>query len=193
MALLFFVLSLYVSASPILKFVSDNSVDFGSFESRLEKKVIFKIKNSGDDVFKIFKVCKSCGCFKVNSFPKELEPGTSDEIIITLEAYGLSDTFSKMVFIHSNSSKSLIKLLIISGKAVPLYKISPSNGKLLIQLSFKPKSNKAKVYTFIIKATGKNPLILGNSKELNKKGVTVLLEKSSQEKNSYTLKVSISS
>ncbi len=175
----------------MLDLVNGNSVDLGTFESRLARKAVFKIKNSGDEPLKIFKVRKTCGCFEVDEFPKVLEPGKSGEIKIALEAYGLSDKFSKMVFVHSNSSKTPIQILRISGKPVPLCRISPSKGVNVFNLAFKSKSDNERAYIFTIKPTGNKPLELGKPAVIDKKGIKVALEKSLGAKG-YLLKVFIS-
>ncbi len=189
---LIFCLCFSASAAPLLDLVNGNSVDLGTFESRLARAAVFEIKNSGDEPLKIFKVRKTCGCFEVDEFPKELEPGKSGKIKISLEAYGLSDKFSKMVFVHSNSDKAPIQILRISGKAVPLCKISPSKGVNVFNLAFKSKSDKERVYTFSLKPTGNKSLVLGQPTELNKKGIKVALEKFPGAKKGYALKVFIS-
>lgn len=189
--ILFF--SMFSCAAPFLELSSGNLVDFGKFGSNELKQAVFKIKNSGDELLKITKVRKTCGCFKVLPFPKELKAGESGEIKIEIDPATLSGNFSKLVFVQSNDPKASSKILRVTGKVVALCKVTPNNGSKLINIDFE-KDKGTKTFIFELSPTdSKKQISFGKSLYTEQKGVSVEFLRPTKQATNFRVKVTIDS
>lgn len=109
-----------ISANPILKISGREEVQLGNFDQTIEKKVNFKITNTGDATLIIDRITKSCSCISANIQKKKIEKGETATVIVKFKADSSTlGHFIKSIFIHSNDSKQKIKKLSIWGYVNP--------------------------------------------------------------------------
>ena len=74
---------------------------------------VFEFKNTGDSTLEIKKVRTTCGCTAALISKKEIKPGKSGEIKVTLNTRGYSGNLSKYVYVESNDPSQPTKQLTV--------------------------------------------------------------------------------
>ncbi len=104
-----------------------SKVDFGKYPANLKKEAFYAITNAGDDVLKIIKIRKTCGCSEAKVDKTELKPGETAKLKAVIKADSIYGPFSKNIYIESNDPKQRFLSITLSGHAVPIAKIKPKN------------------------------------------------------------------
>lgn len=101
-------------AIPDIQF-KETIFDFGTVYKGDKVNHVYKFKNVGKGVLKIWKVRSSCGCTAINLTSKEIEQGRSGEIEVTFNSKGYNGRIKKRGYIHSNDPDEPIITLTITG------------------------------------------------------------------------------
>ena len=87
----------------------------------------FELKNTGTNTVKILKVRKTCGCVATVASKKDVVPGGTAEIQVSVSLKGRSGMQSKTVYVHTDSTETPVLKLVSKGQvrrdvapAVPL-------------------------------------------------------------------------
>lgn len=101
-------------AIPDIQF-KETIFDFGTVYKGDKVNHVYKFKNVGKGVLKIWKVRSSCGCTAINLTSSEVEPGRYGEIKMTFNSKNYYGSIKKRVYVHSNDSDEPIVTLEIRG------------------------------------------------------------------------------
>jgi hypothetical protein len=107
--------------------------DLGEIGPSSRKSGEFKFTNTGDDVLKIQKVSKTCGCTTSKLDKKEYAPGESGTLKVTYRASKTPTTVKKNVYVTSNDQKHPKVTLTIQGQVVAKVEHNPRNLQLMLR------------------------------------------------------------
>lgn len=102
--------------------------DFGEFWAGPKMKHTFEIKNTGTEVLKILKVKPACGCTLAGAFTKEIAPGETGQIPLSLTTKNLGRSkkkFTKRVTVTTNDPNSETAVLNLTGLARQPVDVTP--------------------------------------------------------------------
>jgi len=83
--------------------VTPHSLDFGVIDEGTMQKVVFKIKNTGNDELIIFDARPSCGCTVANLSSKKLNPGETSTLEATYNSTNASGPVHKAIYVKTNA------------------------------------------------------------------------------------------
>ena len=104
------------------------SVDAGTLRPKSRAKIIFKFRNSGDELLKIAKVNAPCGCTVPKLSKKELAPGESGELVLLFYTAGYYGAVTKTATVLTNSE--LNPAVTVSFDAVVKAELLPDETKI---------------------------------------------------------------
>ncbi|MBN1865351.1 MAG: DUF1573 domain-containing protein [Victivallales bacterium] len=113
--------------APTISVQGDSEIDFGAYPAKLRKEVAFIIRNTGGGVLKIGRIRKTCGCAGAQIDRTEIPSGehaTLKAVIIEDSIYG---PYRKNVYVESNDPARRFLTLTLSGNAMPLVSVMPSD------------------------------------------------------------------
>lgn len=118
------------SSGPSIYFLED-SWDFGEITPDELPTHIFEFKNIGDEVLIIKEAKVSCeSCIESLISTKELNPGDSAELKITVNSLDMIGRFTKRIYVESNDPVNSRVVIIVSGfikeKNEPTAKVQPN-------------------------------------------------------------------
>ena len=96
--------------------------DYGTVSASDQVGHSYLLKNTGTNAVRIIKVRKTCGCVATVASKKDVEPGGTAEIRVSVSLKGRSGSQSKTVYVHTNSPETPLLKLVAKGKvrrAVP--------------------------------------------------------------------------
>jgi hypothetical protein len=105
--------------------------DLGEMGPGTKASCEFKFTNTGDDVLKIKKVSKTCGCTTSKLAKKEYAPGESGTLKITYNASTHPASIKKNIYVESNDKKNPKVTLSIKAKIVAKVEHVPDRIQLL--------------------------------------------------------------
>ena len=118
---------------PIIEF--ENLVhDFGRIDPGSENVCEFKFKNVGDDVLKIKKVNKTCGCTPFTLEKKEYAPGETGTLKVKYNASKRAGSVKRRLTVLSNDKASPKVTLTVKGTLVKKIKYEPKKLNLLLSM-----------------------------------------------------------
>lgn len=79
-----------------------NRFDFGAVDEGARVKHVFKITNGGAALLKIFSAYASCGCTLASLEKKELQPGETTDLTVTVDTAMKQNKITKIVSVCSN-------------------------------------------------------------------------------------------
>jgi len=120
-------------ASPSIQ--TDQPVwNFGSLTNQAEITHDFAIRNVGDAPLELNRVVSSCdACLRAKCDKKRILPGASALLHSRLDLRSLSGQVTRNIFLHVNDPESPSLTLAITGRTVPLFRVSPPD--LILDLS----------------------------------------------------------
>jgi len=90
--------------------------DFGKAKQDLKLEKEFVIKNMGSEVLSIGRISTSCGCTVAEPGAREIKPGQSTTMKVTLETRRYSGPIERTIAISSNDSRRVttvkVKVLV---------------------------------------------------------------------------------
>ena len=95
--------------------IDSTSLYLGNFDWEKEQKVVFTLKNTGDNTLVIDAVSTSCGCTKVEYDKEPVRPGGSVDLHVSYKAEH-PEHFNKTITVYCNTKASPL-LLKIMGNA----------------------------------------------------------------------------
>lgn len=95
--------------------LNSTSLPLGNFSWEKEQKVVFTLKNTGDNTLVIDAVAMSCGCTKVEYDKEPVRPGGSVDLHVSYKAEH-PEHFNKTITVYCNAKVSPL-LLKIMGNA----------------------------------------------------------------------------
>ena len=113
--------------------VENPTHNFGKIGPGSKNKCEFRFKNIGDDVLKIKKVKKTCGCTVPQLSKKEYEPGESGTVKVTYSASKRAGAVSKHLYIQSNDKLNPKVTLTIKGEVARKVNVEPKRLKLILK------------------------------------------------------------
>ena len=119
-----------VVLGPKIKIETHN---FGKMGPGSKNKCEFRFKNVGDDVLKIKKVKKTCGCTVPQLSKKEYEPGESGTVKVTYSASKRPGNVKKHLYIQSNDKSNPKATLTIKGEVARKIDFEPKRLKLILK------------------------------------------------------------
>ena len=102
------------------------SIDFGTYPANERKTAVFVLKNKGDSPLNIVMIRKTCACSEVKAERSKLEPGEETKIEIAVFPESIAGLYSKNVYVETDDPKNRFTALTVSGKALPLFTVKPS-------------------------------------------------------------------
>lgn len=140
-ALLFLVCHVALAGSGKIGVVGSDTVDFGKYPASEKKVARYTLKNTGDDLLTIIKVRKTCGCAKAEASRKELNPGETSIVEVTILANSIFNAYNKKTYIESSDPRKRFLSLTVKGNAIPLVDILPKShvnaGRLSLNETWK--------------------------------------------------------
>lgn len=106
--------------------------DFGEVGPGTRNVGEFKFENAGDELLKITKVTKSCGCTPFTLEKKEYKPGESGTLKVSYRASRRAGSAKKHLFVQSNDRTKPKITLAIKATIVKKVEFKPKQLKLLL-------------------------------------------------------------
>ena len=104
------------NSGPSIYFLPEDSWDFGEITPDELPTHIFKFENIGDEVLIIKGINVSCeSCIGILISTKELDPGDSAELKITVNSLDMIGRFTKRIYIESNDPVNPRLVVTVSG------------------------------------------------------------------------------
>lgn len=86
-------------------------VNIGNIKMRNKKEIIFKITNKSDVACNIYEAKPTCTCISVSSFPEVINPGESNNVIVSFIS-NIKGKFTRKVVLRTNFSNTLYELTV---------------------------------------------------------------------------------
>lgn len=141
--------AVYCFGVPMIEVKGKKTVNFGTFPANKMQSAVFTIKNTGDENLKIIRIRKTCACATGKLSREIITPGETATLTAYIKKNSIAGQFSKNIYVESNAGNSRFLSLTLSGKAIPLIRVSPKKYLYLGTLS----PGKANSYSFTLKAT----------------------------------------
>ncbi len=103
------------SQAPPKIVVDDMAYDFGEVWSGRKIEHTWTVHNKGGSVLRIPKIKPSCGCTVMRSYDREILPGESGKLPVTIDTTRLNSKVLKRVTVHSNDPENPETTLTIGG------------------------------------------------------------------------------
>ena len=100
--------------------------DDPSFSANREMRYRYAVANPTDGVVRILGVRTSCGCVEAECGKRELRPGETTELTVTLKANSQSGAFAHSVYVETDNPRERFRKFVVKGNAVPLLNVSPA-------------------------------------------------------------------
>jgi len=126
-AILLFLSPLYGQDLPKIVVEGPAAVDFGEYPAIEKKMATFTVRNDGKGTLRIVDVRKTCGCAAVIAGRTNLEAGATAQISISILPNSIFGLYSKNNYVESDDPANRFLCLTVSGNAVPLVRIVPSD------------------------------------------------------------------
>lgn len=110
---------LWVSAGRAGLVCEQPSFDYGAVPASHTPKHIFELKNTGTNGVWIVRVRKTCGCVVATPSRREVEPGETAEIRVSISLKGRSGRQGKTIYVHTDSRETPLLKLYARGTIVP--------------------------------------------------------------------------
>ena len=135
-----------------IEVVGSDTVNFGKYNAWEKKVALYKIKNVGDEVLRIIKVRKTCGCASATCDKTELQPGATGTVEVVILPDSIFGLYSKNTFVESSDTDCRFLKLNVGGNAIPLLEVQPKEEVYIGRVP----SGKELKRSFVLTATGKN-------------------------------------
>ena len=176
-------LSAIATAAPSLKLKGSSTANLGNHPAWEQREVQFILRNNGNEVMKILKIRKTCGCSEVSADPMEVPPGKTSTIKVVMLPNALKGPYSKNIFVQTSDPEASSLRLTVTGTAEPLYDIRPKAKLHAGQLPI----NKPWQQTFVIRQL-KESARLGSPQANDAADIQVeLLPPNEKHPNDFTL------
>jgi hypothetical protein len=136
--------------------VGPDTVNFGDYPAGERRVARYAIQNDGTGDLNILKVRKTCGCASATCSTNRLVPGAKATVEVVILPNTISGNFSKNTFVESTDPANRFLRLNVSGKAIPLVKVSPDN----VAYAGRVKLNTGWEHTFRLEPT-RGDVVLG--------------------------------
>ena len=171
-AALFMVATTFAFAQPKLIIQGGDTHDWGKVKPKDDPlKATVKIVNEGNEMLKITDVRPGCGCTTAPLDKKELNPGETASMDITLKLGAASGLLTKSITITSNDPNNGTKVLYLKADVVRPIQILPTQYLSFGELTVGAKGE-AKL---VIRNTSTQDIILSDFESLS--GITINLTK----------------
>ncbi len=120
-----------VKVGPRLMFESV-TYDFGKVGPGTKNVCEFKFENAGDELLKITKVTKSCGCTPFTLEKKEYKPGENGTLKVSYKATTRVGSAKKHLYVQSNDKTKPKIALAVKATIVKKVEFEPKQLKLLL-------------------------------------------------------------
>ncbi|MEE9297304.1 MAG: redoxin family protein [Phycisphaerae bacterium] len=111
------------------KIAADNTThDFGEVWAGKDINHTFVIKNTGQEILKITRVKPSCGCTVAQKYDREIKPGATGKIQVTVRTARLRSKITKSIRVESNDTTKSPFVLKITGTVKERYTVDPVRG-----------------------------------------------------------------
>ena len=147
----FLVLPLVAWGQGRIEIVGADSVDFGKYPAWEKKVARYTIRNAGEDILRILKVRKTCGCASATCDKKELNPGEEAAVEVVILPNSIFKLYSKNTYVESSDPGNRVIRLNVAGNAVPLVDVDP---KAEVYLG-RTRLNTPRAQSFLLRATRK--------------------------------------
>ncbi|OGV33637.1 MAG: hypothetical protein A2020_11125 [Lentisphaerae bacterium GWF2_45_14] len=102
------------------------NIDFGTYSANERKTAVFILKNKGESPLNIVMIRKTCACSEVKTSKNKLEPEEETKIEIAVLPESIAGLYSKNIYVETDDPKNRFTALTVSGKALPLFTVKPS-------------------------------------------------------------------
>jgi len=89
--------------------------DYGTVSASHQVVHSFELRNAGTNTVKILKVRKTCGCVATVTSKKDVEPGGTAEIKVSVSLRGRLGDQIKVVYVHTDSQETPFMKLVTKG------------------------------------------------------------------------------
>ncbi len=104
------------------------SHEFGQVWTGDKVNHTFLIRNTGDAVLKITQVKPSCGCTVAKQYDREIQPGATGKIPVTINTAKLKAKINKTITVKSNDTTTGDFRLTMTGTVKRRFEIDPARG-----------------------------------------------------------------
>lgn len=125
LALLVLIPCISCYSAPKIEVIGFAVHDFGKYPASEQKSATFVIRNAGDEILKIVKVRKTCGCSSASADCTEVKPGQTCKVHVSIHAGSVSGQYAKKVYVESTDPKKRFLKLVVKGQAVQLVEVRP--------------------------------------------------------------------
>jgi len=108
--------------------IEEMTYDFGEVWSGTKVQHAYVVRNDGDSLLKIISVKPSCGCTVAQDYDRQILPGETGKIPITLDTSRLGTKVTKHVTVKSSDPNSETIDLTVSGAVKQRINIDPVRG-----------------------------------------------------------------
>jgi len=119
--------ALETPATPKIQVVGSATHDFGKYPASEQKNASFVIRNDGDEVLRIVKVRKTCGCSSADADCTEVKSGQTCSIHVSIHADSVAGQYAKNVYVESSDPTKRFLRLVVKGDAVQLVEVIPKS------------------------------------------------------------------
>jgi len=146
-------------SQPKLEVIGGNNYDWGTtYPKDSPLKVKIKIKNSGNDILKIYEVKPGCGCTTAPLDKNELKPGEEATLDISLNISSYTGSITKSIRITSNDPTNKDSYIYLKTNVFRPIIVQPNqnitNSDMLL--------NKEATYTFQLKNQGDKAITIND-------------------------------
>ncbi len=113
-----------VTGAPAIR-IAETVHDFGESWTGGTLDHVFQIKNEGDQVLKLLSVKPSCGCTVAKGYDKEIPPGGTGKIPVSLNTKKVRNKFTKNITVNSNDPATASLRLQITGIVKSYVDVAP--------------------------------------------------------------------
>jgi hypothetical protein len=134
--------------------VGPDAVNFGEYPAGEKRVARYTIENVGKGDLNILKVRKTCGCASATCSTNRLSPGASATVEVVMLPNTITGNFSKNTFVESTDLANRFLRLNVSGKAIPLVRVSPdrvaSAGRVALETAWEHTFELSPVHAGVI-------------------------------------------
>ncbi|HPD33490.1 MAG TPA: DUF1573 domain-containing protein, partial [Candidatus Kapabacteria bacterium] len=144
-------------SQPKLEVIGGNNYDWGTtYPKDSPLKVKIKIKNTGNDILKIYEVKPGCGCTTAPLDKNELKQGEEATLDISLNISNFTGSITKSIRITSNDPVNKDTYIYLKTNVFRPLIVQPNSNITNSDMSL----NKEATYSFQLKNQGDKPITI---------------------------------
>ena len=107
-----------------LELVGTNVISLGTYPNTEERTARVRVRNAGQGPLRIERVITACKCLRTDAYPKELAPGQTGEVAVSILKNEIEGAFNLVFFVDSSDPVCRIAKVHMVGEAKPLFAVT---------------------------------------------------------------------